>query len=251
MRGRRFIALAAVLSSASCAVTPPPWLTVELPGIPSSWAAACRDAGCVLQFPAPGGGTATQRFASWESGHRIACAGDGPMPVLAWPVPATGLPPPGAGCLRPAGALVRQDSHSIVLSWEEGAAAWIALEAAGADRDLSLFNTERLAAEIAVVPDPWDLDLASALTHIINGDFTVNDLDPAPSRDIAVQAGPGTWCRETPFRAPVTADADGVVYLPRVAFGLHALWSTSGAALLVQVGATGVTVKAAAGAGSG
>jgi hypothetical protein len=83
--------------------------------------------------------------------------------------------------------------------------------------------------------DPWALDLDTVAQKVVDGELTVWDIDPLPSRDVLVRPGDGTWFLESPFRPPIPAEAGGL-RLAAVANGMHLLCSLEGQRWKLDVG---------------
>jgi hypothetical protein len=238
---RRLLFPAAALLLASCALGPAARLEVQLPPLPDPWLAAFPRVDCVLGYTDASGETQWLRVEGWKSGTIIECSKEGNTPVLAYPVLPSAPDPPQPGMLRPAGgvfpdaAKACRGALTIELTWKDGAAACVAQELRRAGLDTSLFNMTRLAGVLREKVDPWDFDLGTIVQKIASGDFDVYDIDALALRDVPVDAGAGSWVMESPFRGATVSDAGGVLNLVDVSLGLHAVFSSGGRIVKVEV----------------
>jgi hypothetical protein len=78
--------------------------------------------------------------------------------------------------------------------------------------------------------DPWALDLDRICTRLAAEAFRLTDIRLAPSRDLLLEPGRGSWFLESPFRMQVPTEADGSLLLEAVPLGAHFLFGIPPAA---------------------
>ena len=101
--------------------------------------------------------------------------------------------------------------------------------------DASLVNARRLVSYISAHPDPWALDLDGIAEKLIAGCFSVYDIDLLPARDVSLAPGAGEWFLESPCASAVKTSGAKTILLPRLSFGMHALFSVQGGRVLISV----------------
>ena len=209
---------------------------VTVPEPPEHWASAFADLGFIVVFTDCEARLQSVTLANPIRCAEIACSKAGNSAVLAYPVTAR-----DTGLLRPAGGLYPLDvvegaGHSrLALSWERGPVALLMRRLSDRGFDTSLVNAGRLVSYISAHPDPWALDLDGIAEKLIAGCFSVYDIDLLPARDVSLAPGAGEWFLESPCAPAVkTADAENLL-LPRLSFGMHALFSVQGGRILISV----------------
>ncbi len=220
-------------------------LALCLPGPPAHWLAAFPDLGAVIELPAGEGKVATVRVERWGDPLEVSIPKEGNGPLLAWPAIGDGA----KRLLRPAGALYPGDlattgaaGESIVLSWEAGPLAVLVAGLRLQGFDVQRINARRLREEMAREADPWAWDLAAIGARLVDGTFSVDDMDPLPWADVRVTVAPGAWFLESPFQPPAAVDGAGMLELPGLSFGAHTLLAAGGGMMALWLGREGLVV---------
>lgn len=221
-------------------------MTLLCPSPPVAWQIAFPGLGFrVVAMDCRGGALVTE-VVDWRLPHAIRCSRGVNTPIIAWPY-EPGSPRSAAfapGLLRPAGgffplSLRTAGNRQVVeLSWEDGPAALVVSRIVDAGRDPSRFNVPRLCRFLRETGEPWALDLDAVAQKISQGEFTAWDIDALPCRDAEVDPGPGTWFLESPF-SPMFKSTGGRIVLPRVADGVHRLFSMEGPSWTLEIGGDG------------
>ncbi len=123
-----------------------------------------------------------------------------------------------------------EPADTISLSWQHGALAEVLCRLWKQGVDCSAINVARLAGEMSArcQGDPWALDLDRICAGLANGTFRVTDIRPAPCRTLLLEPGRGSWFLESPFSTPLSAEANGSLFLDNVPFGEHFLFELPG-----------------------
>jgi hypothetical protein len=234
------LAAAACLLVLSC--DPGPWqgVVVALPEAPEHWQAAFPGLRYCIEYLDPEGAWRYVIAAADTRGVTIPCARRANTPVIAWPLTVRETEAPGP--LRPAGALLAGPAE-LKLTWEGGSLACVMKRIVDAGRDVTLFNTERLADYLGKADDPWNIDLDGVAQSILSGGFSAYDINARESRDISVTVGAGAWFLESPFGGTGEPDREGAVTLPGITLGCHALYSTGGRLIRINVESQEVTLR--------
>jgi len=200
-------------------------LKVQLPPAPHHWQTAFPKLRYRLLYPIPDSEGFEELFVDQGRQPVIELPKILYLPVLAYPVISTeSLELPPAGGIYPTDCT--NNSSSITMSWESGAAAELLYRLWIRGVDCSSINVPRLRAEMAerCQGDPWSLDLSMICSRLAAGGFRVTDIHPAPYRDLILESGPGSWFLESPFRIPVPPSTDGSLLLEAVPLGPHLLF---------------------------
>jgi hypothetical protein len=243
---------AGLLSCSACSgFGPAATVVVTLPALPDHWRSAFPDMAFLIVFT-DSSGDERQVAADVGGSHlTIDCLKQRNGAIVAYPIAArdVGRGQGERGFLRPAGGLyplsldTGADEPTLALTWEQGPLAVIMSRLSTAGKDVSLINAERLDAYLRKHPDPWALDLDEMAQRIVEGDFSVYDIDLLPCRDIRVKPGQGAWFLESPFSEVVQSTEDEGVDLSAVSLGHHALFSLDAGVWRIQVGAQETTSK--------
>lgn len=205
-------------------------LTVQLPSAPHHWQTAFPKFRYRLVYPIPDRNGFEELFVEQGRQPVIELPKILYLPVLAYPVISTeSLELPPAGGIYPTDCT--NNSSSITLRWESGAAAEVLYRLWIRGVDCSSINVPRLRTEMAerCQGDPWSLDLSLICSQLAGRNFRVTDIHPAPCRDLILESGPGCWFLESPFRLPVPAATDGSLLLEAVPLGAHFLFESAAA----------------------
>ena len=225
------VSFSAVAALATCALSPygaagGHELVLVLPSVPAAWA-CLGDLRMALTWKGRGG---RLRSALVLPGTTLRIEVDRGLPqaILA-------LPDSSGRALMPAGALYPEavgEGDTLVLDWEGGYAASVALALSGGGVDPWGYDISRLAdGAVARSGDPWLVPAHEAAQSLVDLDFRI-DMFVTPRRAAVCLPGPGPWAPESPF---ATAPQALVVSLP------EGLWRFLGAGgeLLVSVDADG------------
>lgn len=219
-------------------------MEVTVPEPPEHWASAFPDLSFVVVFVDSNGHLQTVTLTDPGRCAEISCSKAGNTAVLAYPASAR-----DTGFLRPAGGLyplnvVEESGHPrLSLSWQGGPVALLLKKIRDRGFDTSLVNARRLVSYIGAQPDPWALDLDTIAEKLVSGHFSVYDIDLHPSRDVSLAPGAGEWFLESPFAPAVKATDVETLLLPRLSFGIHALFSVQGGKILISVGQTETVLR--------
>ena len=224
----RLPALLHLLLLCTCAFySPGVSLTVHLPEAPEHWQQAFPELGFRILYPTNDSGGFASHLVDSRTAVTIQCPKVLYLPVLAYPtLPGHSIELPPAGGLYPLDC--DAVAESISLSWQQGAVAQILHRLCEQGVDCSAVHVPRLSAEIATrcLGDPWALDLDRICNRLAAEDFSLTDIRLAPSRDLLLEPGPGSWFLESPFRHPISAETDGSLLLRSVPLGAHLLFET-------------------------
>jgi hypothetical protein len=199
-------------------------LAVHLPPVPQQWREAFPELAFRIVYPATEGGGFEERLVECRAGIDVELPKILYLPVLAYPyLPGLSLQLPPAGGVYP---LDCDTTNAITLSWHEGATAEVLYRLWRQGVDCSAIDVRRLTQEMSsrCRGDPWALDLDRICARLAAETFRVTDIRLAPSRDLLLQPGEGSWFLESPFRFQVPADSDGSLFLQAVSLGAHILF---------------------------
>jgi hypothetical protein len=256
MKTRRFpfiaaaaaAAVAATAMAASCVpisgfLSGSQSILLVLPALPPGWD-WLPDKGLDLAWREPGGRLRCLR-AEPGSSVRIAVDRGLPQAILARPSsagrglrPAGALYPQGLSELPSAKAGLSGDAVSmdrLVLSWEEGYAASVALILADSGLDPWAYDLASLAREArARCGDPWLVPALETARLLASLSFRI-DLFKEPRRFAVALPEPGPWACESPFAPAPAVEEPPIAQLP------EGLWRFLGQdrELLVRVDAEG------------
>jgi hypothetical protein len=199
-------------------------VAVHLPPLPPHWREAFPELAFRIVYPSSENGGFEEQQVDNGAGVDLELPKILYLPVLAYPnLPEQSLP------LAPAGGVYPLDcdiTNAISLSWHEGATAEVLYRLWRQGVDCSAIDVPRLSREMSLLcqADPWALDLNRICARLAAETFRVTDIRLAPSRDLLLQPGQGSWFLESPFRIQVPADADGSLFLQDVSLGAHSLF---------------------------
>ena len=202
-------------------------LAVRLPAAPQHWQTSFPEMNFRLLHPASESGAFQERRI--DSGARVTLLLPKTLylPVLLYPsLPDQAIELPPAGGIYPLDC--DNLTETISLSWQQGALAVVLYRLWRQGVDCSAINIARLRGEISerCQGDPWMLDLDRICARLAAQTFSVADIRLAPSRDLLLKPGVGSWFSESPFAAPIPAQADGSLFLQAVALGGHFLFES-------------------------
>ena len=202
-------------------------LAVHLPPPPEHWREAFPDLDYRIVYPIPESGGCEERQIDSRTRVVIRLPKALYLPVLAYPnLPDQSIELPPAGGVYP---LDCDSTNTIVLSWQQGAVAEVLHRLWYQGMDCSAVNAPRLAREMSArcQGDPWKLDLDRICARLATEAFRLTDIRTAPSRDLLLEPGAGSWFLESPFCSRVPTDADGSLILESVPLGSHILFELS------------------------
>ncbi len=222
-------------------------LSVSIPTLPELWARNFQ--GLAFELVFMDGTGLVQKITVSESDLpvSISCARVRNSPVLAYPVlPASAAAEPGSArhVLKPAGGLFPQSlvpsgqTALFPLRWEQGPVAEVLLSLWEQGLDASLLNAERLTACLCAEPDPWVWDLAVVGQRISEGSFDARSVDRLPGGPARFNAACGLWFPESPCGSVYIAEG-GILDIPEVPSGRHALFRDGGGMIEFFMDATG------------
>jgi hypothetical protein len=202
-------------------------LEVRLPAAPQHWQETFGELSFRILYPAGNIGAFEEKRADSSTCVVIQIPKILHLPVLAYPdLPGQPIELPPSGGVYPLDC--DMPAESITLSWHRGASAVVLYRLWAQGVDCSPVNVPRLCEEIAArcQGDPWALDLERICGRLAAEEFRLTDIRLAPSRDLLLVTGTGDWFLESPFRAQISAQADGSLLLRNVPLGTHILFES-------------------------
>jgi hypothetical protein len=202
-------------------------LTVHLPASPQHWQTTFPEVDFHILYPTSESGTFEVRRIDSRDRVILLLPKILYLPVLAYPsLPDQVIELPPAGGIYPLDCDIL--TESISLSWQQGAIAEVLYRLWSQGVDCSAINVPRLREEISVrcQGDPWRLDLDRICARLSTQTFNLTDIRLAPSRDLLLRPGVGSWFSESPFHSPISTQADGSLFLQDVVLGGHFLFET-------------------------
>jgi hypothetical protein len=199
-------------------------LTVLLPPAPVHWQSAFPDIEYRIVYPAGERTTFAELRVSGDTGAVVSLPKANYLPILAYPhLPDVAVELPPAGGVYPLDCTA---IDTIALSWQHGAPAEVLYRLRKQGLACSSVNVPRLVGEMSArgEGDPWTLDLERICSRLADTSFRVTDIKQAPERTLRVVPGTGSWFLESPFRIPLSAQADGSLMLEGVPLGAHTLF---------------------------